>query len=139
MGDAEDRLRTVVRDVVGNALRDLWVFGENRTRSLYLRDDVSDALDEHDTEPYIDNERYGYITRETYENLTYASYEYTVRGFDSFETFRTFVGDVGVLVSYDAEAGVDARQLYTVLSAEEDDIRSALDGADDSSGFGDAA
>jgi len=130
MAQAEDRLRTAVRDVVGDSLRDVWVFGERRTRALYLRDDVEEALADHDTEPYIDNERYGYITRETYENLTYASYEYTVRGFDSFETFRTFVSDVGVLVSYDAGVDIDARRLYTALSEAEDDLRAALAGGE---------
>jgi hypothetical protein len=138
MGQAEDRLRTAVRDVVGDSLRDLWVFGEHRTRALYLRDDVESALDDHDPEPYIDNERYGYITRKTYENLTYASYEYTVRGFDSFETFRTFVGEVGVLVSYDADADIDARHLHTVLSDAESEIRAALERVD-TTGSTDAA
>ena len=138
MAGAADRLQTAVRDIVGDPLRDLWVFGERRKRALYLRDDVAAELDDHDTEPYIDNERYGFITRETYENLTYASYEYTVRGFDAFETFRTFIGDVGVLVSYDAGADVDARKLYAALSDAGVDLQVALDG-DDAGGSADAA
>ncbi len=33
-----------------------------------------------DISQFIDNERFGYVTRDTYETLYYADYGYTVRG-----------------------------------------------------------
>ncbi|MFC7177532.1 DUF7522 family protein [Halosegnis marinus] len=126
MDGADDRLLAVVREATGDALRDLWLFGEDGERAVYVRDDVAEALEGVDTDPYIDNERYGYITRATYEDLTYASYEYTVRGFDAFVTFRTFVGGVGVLVSVDAGTDFDAGALHASLSDADVDLAAAL-------------
>lgn len=115
-----DELLAAVRELVGTALRDVWTFDRAGQECLYVRDDVAEHLEGHDPSAFIDNERYGYITRLTYEDLTYTGYEYTVRGFTQFETFRTFLDDggetpVGILVSVDR--GSDARfaDLYTLL------------------------
>jgi len=92
-----------------DALRDLWVFDGDTQQALFLRDDVEDALAGADVERYINNERYGFVTRDTYNALHYAEFYYTVRGFDEFEQYRTFVaGDetrVGVLCSFDRQNG----------------------------------
>ncbi|MFC7227626.1 hypothetical protein N0B31_09450 [Salinirubellus salinus] len=113
-------LLEAVRDLAGEALRDLWTFDRSGQECLYVRDDVADHLEDHDPEAFIDNERYGYITRLTYEELTYTGYEYTVRGFTQFETFRTFLDDgsdspVGVLVSVDRGSGVQFADLFSEL------------------------
>lgn len=99
----------------GDTLRDVWVFDEDGEECLLLRDDVAQRLDGHDPERYIDNERYGFITRSTYDDLTYASYQYTVRGFDEFTTFRTFLGEFGVLASVDRGPDHDFSQLFDRL------------------------
>ncbi|MFB6111416.1 MAG: hypothetical protein ABEJ35_02650 [Halobacteriaceae archaeon] len=101
---AKARLLDEVRAFGGDTLRDLHVFTDATYETLYLRDDVREQLADIDVPKYMDNERYGYVTRDTYEGLTYAEYRYTVRGFDQFEQFRTFVGadrTVGLLASFD--------------------------------------
>ncbi|MFC7201912.1 hypothetical protein ACFQJC_00140 [Haloferax namakaokahaiae] len=114
MSDASARLVEVFRDFGGEALRDVWVFDQRTHESHYVRDDVAAALDSVDVSRFIDNERYGYVTRHTYEALYYAEYSYTVRGFDSFEQFRTFVGphSIGVLAGFDrSDEGRDFARL----------------------------
>lgn len=124
----------------GDGLRDVWAFDEDDVGCLYVRDDVADAIADHDPRRYIDNERYGYITRRTYEDLTYASYEYTVRGFDAFSAFRTFLTDVegrlyGVVASVDPETEIDFGEVNAAVAAVEG-VRFAelVAGADDRSG-----
>lgn len=102
----------------GDSLRDVWLFDQEGYESLFLREDVSERLEPVEVGGYIDNERYGYVTRATYKQLYYADYEYTVRGFDRFEQFRTFLAEgskhnIGVLVSIDRrEGGYDYADLH---------------------------
>jgi hypothetical protein len=117
-----DDLLDAVRDLVGSSLRDVWTFDREGQECLYARDDVTEhlAAEDHDPGEFIDNERYGHITRLTYEQLTYTGYEYTVRGFMEFETFRTFLDDgsespVGVLVSIDRASQVQFSELFSEL------------------------
>lgn len=109
MSDAPDRLVATFEDFGGESLRDVWLFDQWTQQRLYVRDDVPSALADLDVDAFVDNERYGYVTRDTYEALYYAEYAYTVRGFDSFEQFRTFLvaeeTRVGVLASFDRQAG----------------------------------
>ncbi|REA01362.1 hypothetical protein DEQ92_18645 [Haloferax sp. Atlit-6N] len=129
MSDAAARLVETFRDFGGDDLRDLWVFDHHGYEHLYLREDVSDAIGCVDISRFIDNERFGYITRDTYETLYYADYGYTVRGFDSFEQFRTFLGDrpVGILASFDR--GTDGRD-FAALNDRVCELNEAFDGAE---------
>jgi hypothetical protein len=127
MTDCAEVMVDAVEGVAGSALRDVWVFDQEIERCLYIREDVEAALEGHEPERYIDNERYGYITRQTYEELTYTSYRYTVRGFDEFETFRTFLRDgdgnrFGVLTSTDTDDAPDYETLYGALTAASGDV-----------------
>jgi hypothetical protein len=92
-----------------DALRDVWLFDQRDHEALYLRDDVAQKIADIDVPRFVDNERYGYVTRDTYSDLYYADYDYTVRGFDGFEQFRTFLADgdvkVGVFASFDCRDG----------------------------------
>lgn len=100
----KSRLLDTTREFGGTGLRDLHVFTTESHEALYLRDDVEENLANVSLDKYIDNERYGYVTRETYQDLHYTEYRYTVRGFGGFEQFRTFLGpenDLGVLASFD--------------------------------------
>ncbi|WP_435195197.1 DUF7522 family protein [Natronomonas sp. EA1] len=110
------------RGFAGDALRDVWVFDKEGEACVYLREDVADQLEGHDPTTYIDNERYGFITRQTYEALTYTEYQYTVRGFGEFEQFRTFLpgvdGYFGVLASVDPDHNHDYGALYRRLLGE---------------------
>lgn len=104
MGVGKSRLLDTTRAFGGAALRDLHVFTTEDHEAIYLRDDVEDHISDVSLEKYIDNERYGYVTRATYEDLHYTEYRYTVRGFAGFEQFRTFLGpdrNLGVLASFD--------------------------------------
>jgi|GEM_PF-634273 len=113
-------LVTTLREFAGAALRDVHVFTRDGHEALYLRDDVAENLEDVDVARYIDNERYGYVTRSTYEGLHYATYEFTVRGFESFYQVRTFLGEadrLGVLISIDrAAGGVDFAALQDRLA-----------------------
>ncbi|WP_255149941.1 DUF7522 family protein [Halorarius halobius] len=115
MSDATDEFTAVFREFAGTGLRDVWSFDVESERCLYIRRDVAERLEGHDPARYIDNERYGFITRHTYDDLTYADYEYTVRGFDEFTTFRTFFDGFGVLASVDADADIAFDALYETL------------------------
>jgi hypothetical protein len=92
-----------------DALRDVWLFDQQGHEELYIRDDVAEKIADLDVSRFVDNERYGYVTRDTYNDLYYTDYAYTVRGFDEFEQFRTFLrGDdrkIGVFASLDRREG----------------------------------
>ncbi|WP_416841184.1 hypothetical protein [Haloferax sp. DFSO52] len=125
MSDASSRIVEAVREFGEDSLRDLWVFDRHGYEHLYIREDVADAIDSVDVAKFIDNERFGYITRDTYEALYYADYGYTVRGFDTFEQFRTFVGErpVGMFAGFDrGSAGRDFSVLNDQLQAMAEDI-----------------
>jgi hypothetical protein len=120
MGDATDALVATFRSFGEDALRDVWLFDQWTHQKLYVREDVDARLDDLDVAGFIDNERYGYITRDTYEALYYADYDYTVRGFSTFELFRSFFADdegrVGVIAGFDRrEGGYDFPALSTEL------------------------
>lgn len=121
MTQAKTTLLEAVRAFGGDALRDLWLFDQSDHEALYLRADVEAKLADVDVPRHIDNERYGYITRDTYNQLHYAEYAYTIRGFDSYEQFRTFVDDdglrVGLFASFDRrDGGYDFSALHDRVS-----------------------
>lgn len=106
MADLTSQVVDACRYFGGERLRDIWIFDAERHASLYLRDDVAATVDDVDVSQYVDVERYGYVTRETYEDLHYADYRYTVRGFDEYDQFRTFFGEgderIGLFASFDS-------------------------------------
>ncbi|WP_327052531.1 DUF7522 family protein [Halomicrococcus gelatinilyticus] len=126
--DVRTALVAAFSEFGGDSLRDVWLFDESDFEPLYLRDDVEEKLASVDVSKFIDNERYGFVTRETYDQLYYASYRYTVRGFDDFEQFRTFVEDddahVGVFASLDQRSG---GYEYATLDAHVQDIVSGYE------------
>jgi len=128
LGDAKATLVDLIEGFGSGDLRDVWVLDERTEEALYVRDDVSENIADVDVERYMDNERYGFVTRETYNQLHYSEFAYTLRGFDSWELFRTFLVDegtkVGVLCSFDRRpGGFD----YSLLN---DEIQSLTDDYD---------
>lgn len=107
--DAKTALASVFSEFGGESLRDVWLFDQSAFEALYLREDVAEKLETVDVARFVDNERYGFVTRDTYDQLYYASYQYTARGFDDFEQFRTFFGEngyrLGVFASFDQRDG----------------------------------
>lgn len=108
-GAAKDTLIDLIEGFGSGDLRDIWVLDERTEEPLYVREDVSENIADVDVERYMDNERYGFVTRETYNQLHYSEFAYTLRGFDTWELFRTFLADdatkVGVLCSFDRRPG----------------------------------
>ncbi|MFC7080261.1 DUF7522 family protein [Halorussus caseinilyticus] len=109
-----------------DALRDAWLFDQHAYEGLYLREDVEEKVADLDVPRFVDNERYGYVARDAYDDLYYASYEYTVRGFDGFEQFRTFLDDadrkLGVFASFDRrDGGYDFGALHETVEGVVDD------------------
>ena len=122
-----ERLLAVFREFGGDALRDVWLFDERTFERVYVRSDVAEAISDADldVERFVDNERYGFVTRQTYESLYYADYGYTVRGLSTFEIFRTFLGGelVGVFASFDrSEDGYDYGRLNGSVQALVDEL-----------------
>lgn len=120
MTDAKRELVECIADFGDDALRDIWLFNPTRYEALYLRDDVEASIEDINVNNFVDNERYGYITRDTYNALSHATYQYSVHGFDEFEQFRAFLGekttDPGVFISLDAHNGAyDFGELYNHL------------------------
>ncbi|MEZ3143584.1 hypothetical protein [Halobaculum sp. MBLA0143] len=119
MSGVKDDLVSALRDAGGDGLRDAWLFDETGHESLYLRPDVRDRVTDLNVEQYIDNERYGYVTRNTWESLHYTDYEFTIRGFGEFLLYRTFLGDgdrpVGLMASFDPEVAVSFPELTRTL------------------------
>ena len=104
---AKSALVETLQGELGDNLRDVWVLDERTQESLYLREDVAERVSDLDEEKFLDNERYGFVTRQTYNLLHYSEFRYTHRGFDTWELFRTFVVDdstqVGVVVGVDSD------------------------------------
>ena len=107
LGEAKSALVETLNGELGDNLRDVWVLSERTQEPLYLREDVAERVSDLDVEKFLDNERYGFVTRQTYNLLHYSEFRYTHRGFDTWELFRTFVVDdptqVGVIVGVDSD------------------------------------
>ena len=107
LDDGKAALVDALRDALGDNLRDVWILDQRTQQPLYLREDVANRIEDVAVEKYLDNERYGFVTRQTYNLLHYSEFRYTHRGFDTWELFRTFVTDddaqVGVVVGLDSD------------------------------------
>ncbi|EFW92651.1 hypothetical protein ZOD2009_07274 [Haladaptatus paucihalophilus DX253] len=107
--ETKEALVSAFAEFGGTYLRDIWLFDQSDHEQLFLREDVEEKLEAVDVEKFVDNERFGFITQDTYDQLYYATYQYTVRGFDDFEQFRMFFDDddrhVGVFASFDRQSG----------------------------------
>ncbi|GGM76549.1 hypothetical protein J2752_002547 [Halarchaeum rubridurum] len=110
-----DTLVATVREH-GAALRGCWTFDTDGHETRYLRGDVADAMGATEVERYVENERYAFVTHDTYDRIHPASFRYTVRGYDGFEVFRLVFDDrVGVLCSFDGPSRRDYGALADAL------------------------
>ncbi|WP_433624592.1 DUF7522 family protein [Halomicrococcus sp. NG-SE-24] len=105
-----DQLVSTCRPAVGDALRSVVYFTPDAFDVLYVRSDLYDG----DTEKarsakavFIENERLGFSSSETYNELSpeegmepdIGEYEFTVRVFSDGFVNRVVVGDHGVLLT----------------------------------------
>jgi len=138
MSDPTSQVIAVCRDHGGDRLRDVWIFDADRHTSLFVRDDVASTIDEIDVVRYVDAERYGYVTRDTYGELHHAEYRHTVRGFDEYDQYRTFLEEgsdrIGLLASFDCGSGpCDYQALTSALidAVDPGSLAATLDAAAD--------
>jgi hypothetical protein len=118
MDEAREAVVAACRSFGGDALRDVWLFDGDAHERIYGRPDAGDGLGALDRRRVFDNERYGFVTRTTYESLYDVAYGYTVRGFGDVQQFRTFLGSgeaIGVLVRFDADGARDFDDLQSRL------------------------
>lgn len=121
MSELKLKVVSLCESFAGDALRDVWTFDAETEESLFVRPDVHEQIEAVSVERFIDAERYGYITHDTYEALYYTEYEFTVRGMSEFEQYRVFVGPrddrIGLLISFDPnDDGYNYRKLTQLLT-----------------------
>ncbi|WP_458206466.1 DUF7522 family protein [Haladaptatus sp. NG-SE-30] len=72
--ETKQALVSAFAEFAGDDLRDIWLFDQTDFEVLYLRDDVATKLEDVTVSKFVDNERFGFITRDTYNQMYYASY-----------------------------------------------------------------
>ncbi len=106
-----DELVTTCRTGIGDTLRSVIYFTPSKFDLLYLRSDLYGGDRERAREQkhvFVNNERLGFGTSETYRRLaeqesepTIGDYELTIRAFSDGFVSRVIVGDHGVLLTSD--------------------------------------
>ncbi|WP_117592033.1 DUF7522 family protein [Haloprofundus halophilus] len=131
--DFADSIVYLVRTALGDALRSVIYFTPDEFEVLYLRsglyaDDPSRVRSVK--EPLVENERLGFSSQETYQDLfgdestepDIGEYEYTIRVFSKGFVCRVLVDDHGVIVTTDeldiAEFEAQAVSLRSLLATE---------------------
>lgn len=121
--EAADQLVRACRAAIGDSLRSVVHFTPESETFLYLRSDL-DEHGEHTREVkrlFVQNERLGFTSQNTYERLAEESddqldvgdYQFTVRVFSEGYVSRVIVGEHGVLLTAD-EMQIDAFEELSV-------------------------
>ena len=96
--DLADELISVCRTATGDELRSITYFTADDYEQLYLRSDLErDA----DIDRFVENERLGFTSQQTYGDSELGEYEFTIRVFEWGYVTRVIVGDHGVYVTTD--------------------------------------
>jgi len=108
----EEQIVSICRTTVGDGLRSVILFTEEDHDILYMRRDLEKMGEAVRTvkEQFVDNERLGFDSRETYDELMVdpdtepdiGEYEFTIRVFSQGFISRVLVGERGVLLTTDA-------------------------------------
>ncbi len=75
-----EELLSVCRTVVGDELRSVTYFDEERVEQVYLRSDLSRTAD---LVGFADHERMGFRSQSAYRNTQLGEYEATIRMFEN--------------------------------------------------------
>lgn len=97
--DIGEELLSACRTTIGDELRSLTYFTPDDYEHLYLRDDLERSEESH---RFVENERMGFTSHETYEWSELGEYHYTIRIFDEGYVVRVIVGDRGAYATTDA-------------------------------------
>ena len=115
---------SICRTGIGDSLRSIIYFIPDKFELLYLRQDLYDDEDRarDAKERFVENERLGFASRETYNDLVAESesepdigeYEFTVRVFSEGFISRVLVGNEGIILTTDS---IDMQDFETVAVA----------------------
>lgn len=96
-GDADQLLRAC-RTAIGDELRSLTHFTSDDYTHIYLRQDLQRG---QDPMAFVETERLGFTSQQTYEWSELGEYRYTIRAFENGYIVRVIVGDHGAYVTTD--------------------------------------
>ncbi len=97
-GELGEELVSVCRTAIGDDLRSITYFTAEDHEQLYIRTDLDPGAD---TEQFVANERFGFISQDTYGNTELGEYLFTIRVFEWGYLTRTIVDDHGIFVTTD--------------------------------------
>ena len=96
--DVADQLLRACRTVIGDELRSLTHFTPDDYTHVYLRQDLQRG---QDPMAFVETERLGFTSQQTYEWSELGEYRYTIRAFENGYIVRVIVGDHGAYVTTD--------------------------------------
>jgi hypothetical protein len=96
--ELDEELKRACRTAVGDRLRAIAFFTPTDQRLVYLRDDI-ESTESLDT--FVENERYGFETQDSYDDPELGDYRSTIRIFEQGYLTRVIVGDHAVFVTTD--------------------------------------
>jgi len=96
--ELRSQLISACRTAIGDRLRSMVYFTAADYEQIYLR---SDLEHEADIERFVNNERLGFTSMQTYGASELGDYYYTIRAFEYGYITRVIEGDHGVFVTTD--------------------------------------
>ena len=96
--DAADQLLRACRTAIGDELRSLTHFTPDDYSHIYLRSDLERGKDPIS---FVETERLGFTSQQTYEWSELGAYRYTIRAFEHGYIVRVIVGDHGAYATTD--------------------------------------
>ena len=93
-----EELVSVCRTAIGDDLRSIVYFTPDDYEQIYLRGDLARGAD---LSHFVENERLGFRSQQTYGDTELGEYQFTIRVFEWGYITRTIVGDHGVFVTTD--------------------------------------
>lgn len=93
-----EELVSAARTAIGDELRSAVYFTADECEQVYLREGLER---EADVERFVDNERLGFSSQQTYGHTELGDYQFTIRAFDHGYLTRVVAGDHGVFVTTD--------------------------------------
>ncbi|RQG95149.1 DUF7522 family protein [Natrarchaeobius chitinivorans] len=109
-----DELISACRTTVGDELRSIAYFTEDRVDQLYLRADLEQTAD---LVGFADHERFGFRSQSAYRNTELGEYEATIRMFENGYLTRVIRGDHGTWVTTDELSIERFEELTSALAA----------------------
>lgn len=97
--EVADQLLSACRTAVGDELRSLTYFTRDDYRHIYLREDLERGPDPL---AFVETERMGFASQDTYEWSELGEYKFTVRAFENGYVVRVIGDDSGAYATTDS-------------------------------------